>query len=271
MNCYYNQFNQQIFGNVFPSAPPALVYPTQETHSITEKLIQKAKQISLGILGHSSPIQATSPHNCHFFHSVPLRSVAPFVNIDCSNRSVNMFNHQTSIQSEKKELNSKKESALTARIVLAVLGVIIGTATAYLMGKEIAQAEEATEEKHCFEDLKIHWKLCRHDYNAQCVYQGEVDNIVFQVDFMMKRQEIDRIQGLALLMLGFAAGGAAVVGALIGSKVIMMSAIVLGTATVFTSLFKLGYNAFSHKDQREAQEILFSADKLLNQTVYVQN
>lgn len=255
---YPTQYPQTV--HVPPSVmPPSMPLLTQAIHNATLGLLSKAHELTGSSLGqHIQRPPSYAPH-ANASHRVQPNSSAkqgsalmPPVNIDLSDRSWKMFNHETHIHHHDEKKDKEKDDK-TTRVIVGLIGLIVAFATAFFVGKVMAEGEEVKEEASSFEELKGSWGLHKNCYGED--YRSLVDCVVKRADIFLQRKQTNRTHKVALLIFGLIAGGTAFAGALLGSGALMIAGAGIGATVSVVALYKLGYACFSKLDQEDAKAI----------------
>lgn len=248
---------------LYPSAPSAPSL-TRAIHDKTEALLREMESVADRTLGKKVSLPARpSPFGHGYFGMGP--SSVP-INLDFSNRSWNWGNrsevhHHPHAETDKPKTNSSSSNNHTAtRIALGVAGFIGAGIASYWIGKTCAQGEDANRASATYEDLKNSWEDSRFIYLDTDIIC--VNRLIRLTDSLKGREKRDRIQNLALFVLMFIAGAAAVGGAIVRSRFLVISAIAIGAFTLLAALFKYGYSSFSKGHLEEAADIQRSSDYL---------
>lgn len=180
-------------------------------------------------------------------------AVAPFLNVDLSDRSVRIFSKETHVHNDGDKSKKEEKDNTGLRILVGVIGLAVALWTAFSVGKEIAKQEDAQEKTEDYETLKSTWDTNRSYYNN--AYVINVDKVVNRMDAINARNATNRTHKMALLALTFAAGGAAFAGALVASNLLMGAAAVMGACAGVFALYKLGYACFNTREHKDANAI----------------
>ena len=248
---YYSSFQQPQ-----PSAPPFNPCPTRAMHTETVALLKKAHDI----LEMTAGKQTSAPSTHHSFMPLGGRTggqfTLPTLNFDFSDKSWKMFNRgdvHHHYHDGKEAERKKEDNEQAVRVLLGFIGLVAASATAFFIGKAVAQGEEKEENKDSFNYLAMRWTAHQHLYQPE--YQSAVNGMIYRTQSLLERNQTDRMHHIALLTLGFVAGGTAITAALVGSNALMVTAIGLGTIGCTATLFKVGYAYFSARDQNDRKII----------------
>jgi hypothetical protein len=258
--------NHTPYYQAYPVAPKPAV--PQQMYDQTLKLLNKAAEVSLSILGDDNNSTASSYYHSQAAPVVSKPVVAPNYHFDFSDKSVKLFNQETHhTHYHNAEDSEKNKDDTGTRILVGLIGLVAAGVAAFFIGKAIAEGEDQEEENMSFETLKGQWNGNKSFFEYD--YQSAVDIVVVKADAILERQQTNRTHKIALLVFGFAAGGTAVAGALIGSSVVMLAAGGMGACVTVATLFKLGYACFSTRDQKDAKAIEASLDQLRQKQILV--
>lgn len=262
LNQNFPQYQPYEHPPVYTPYKPTL---TQAVHNQTLKLIEYASKLSSPNQNANLTTQQTI-HTQSVHPTVALSAFDPVfvppINIDMSDRSVKIMNHETHVvnqhhvvnqQESKKEEADKEKADAEIRLLVGIVGTIATAVAAFFLGKAIAQFNDLKDDKSSFETLTTQW-----DHNKNCYeydYQSEMDGIVSKSDALLRRKQTKLIHKIALLAFSFIAGGTAIAGALMGSKGLILVSAAMSAGVMVTSLFKLGYSCFSNRDQKDLQAI----------------
>jgi hypothetical protein len=227
---------------------------TQAIHTKTLELLAKADEQVAEILGRK-PV-APPPFNPASQPATPASVVQPTVIpivLGSNDHSWKMFNNETNIHHHYHEESSKEKDEANTRFWVGVVGTIMMLATAFFIGKAVANGEDAQEEHDSFDELSSRWNINRNFYDL--AYQSTVDRIADKAGAIMKRREKSRMENMALLICTFVAGGVLLAGSLAASKALMAAGLVIGVGTAAFALYKLGYSYFSTRETKDAEAI----------------
>ncbi|MBA2369144.1 MAG: hypothetical protein H0V82_09000 [Candidatus Protochlamydia sp.] len=262
-NTNYNpNFNQNYNSNQMPYPIQYQQMPslTQAAHLDTLKLIDKMKEVVGSVLPAATP-------NTNFNLVANQRMETPTfainpINLDFSRREYNLFsskeihhhhatpiNHTTINEQQEQE----KKNQANKNLLIGILGFGIMAATAYFLGKNDAQNEEAQQEEVSFESLKRKWSYNKNAYQAQGVNVSGIEDSINKVVGILNRKETERTHRTALLLLTFSAGALLAFGAIGGSALLIHSGLGIGAGTAIFALYKLGYAHFSNQNAKDAK------------------
>lgn len=238
--------------------PPAAYLPpkpilTQSMHNQTKELLTKAHELAGSILKRErAPAFAPQQVRAVPQAQIPFRNP---IHIDLADRSWKMFNNETHVHHHYHEENKskKKKDDVALRLIVGLIGLTAALATAFFVGKAIAERDELKDEVLSYDDLKTRWDLHKSLYDDS--YQLLVNRVVQRSDLILQRRQTSKTQKIALLVFGFMAGGAAFAGAVIASAPLMMLGVGIGAGVGVGAMFKLGYYMFSKRDEKDAKEI----------------
>jgi len=227
---------------------------TQAIHKETLRLLTKADELS-GTILYGKATHLSSDHAPVVHAPIATKAAAPSFNFDFSDHSWKMFNSESHVHHHHYHdgEEDKKKDETGVRILVGFIGLVAALATAFFVGKAIADGEEGLEENETFEDLKTRWSINKYYYEHD--YQLTVDNILRKTDAILQRKQTNRTHNISLLVLGFISGGAAFAGAVVGSSVLMLGATAGAGVVGVLVIFKLGYSCFSNRDNKDAKVI----------------
>lgn len=267
---YPGLYDHQEFS--YPSLSMGTSRPTltRSIHDQTLALLTKLQNLTNSILKYDRP-PAYAPNEGE--KKVKSQSSIPPIHIDLADRSFRMFNHETEVHhhhySHEKGDKGKEESHKNTRLLIGILGTMTTFVMAFFAGKVVAEYEDRQEEFSHFDTLKATWNSNKNCYDD--AYQFAIDNMVKQGEDLLQRQRTQKIHKIALMFLGLTSGVLGVVGAVIGSSAMMISALGLGFGVSTISLFKLAYNCFSRREEKMAhalEESLIHLDRIQKPVVY---
>jgi hypothetical protein len=255
---YYQNYSQSFNPSQVPYATPYQQMPvlTQGMHRETTKLIDKMKEVAESFLPVSIPLAINRETQ---------RMAAPTINpinFDFSRREYNLFSSREthhhhadpmSYPNAHVQREQEKKNQATNNLLIGILGFGIMAATAYFLGKNDAQNEEAQEEEVSFETLKRNWAYNRFAYHAQGLNVAAMEDSINKVDGILTRNQTERAHRTALLLFTFSAGVLLTVGALAGSALLINSGFAVGAGTTIFALYKLGYTCFSNRNVKDAK------------------
>ena len=245
----------QQYAYIPPAAylPPPKPLLTQSMHNQTKELLAKAHEVSGSILKRARPPEF-APHAVRAAPHAQARYMNP-IHIDLADRSWKMFNNETHVHHHYQEGRESKEKRnnVALRMIVGFIGLTAALATAFFVGKAMAERDELKDEVLGYDDLKTRWDIHKPYYDES--YQLLVNRVVQRSDFILQRRQTSKAQKIALLVFGFIAGGAAFAGAVIASAPLMMLGLGIGAAVGVGAMFKLGYYLFSKRDEKDAKEI----------------
>lgn len=247
-----------------PYKPPL----SQAVHNQTIKLMNFATQLSSPVQGSMKAHHASHLHAQNF--AAAPQMAKPSYNFDFSDKSVKLFNSETHVVHKNDDkTNAEKEKDNTGtRVLVGIIGLIGAGVAAFFLGKAAAVGEDAKEEKENFEDLKGHWNVHKDCYAAD--YQFEMSKVIRKAETCLKRKETNRIHKIALLAFSFISGAMAVTGAFLGSTGLMLGAAAVGSCVIIAALFRLGYNCYSNRDQKDVQAIQNAIGELQKMKLVIQ-
>ncbi len=224
----------------------------------TQELLSKAWDMSQSILSIHHP--RPSPYNpqAAVVQASPQQKKSAVNNyhFDFSDKSVRLFSNQTQVVHHHhhgaQQANDKKDDT-AQRVVVGLIGFVATIAAAFFLGKVVAESEDAQDEVTAYEDLKGQWQTNSKCYHEN--YQVHVDRVIKKIDAILARKATHRVHKFALLAFMAIAGGTAVAGAVVASDVLIKVAIGVGAVTTVAACFKLGYNYFSKREEKDAKAI----------------
>lgn len=258
----------QYQGNIYPNLGYTVQRGviTQDVHHYTLKLLDQAGAVARAIT-HPVP-NGTSSSPSHSKR----RSRGGNINIDMSDRSVNILSSRTTVVNNHGR-RSEKEDDSAVRIFAAIAGIIALIGGAILLGKLQSKNENLDKEISKFEKQANIWSYHRQAYAYSPDYERRVNKIVELTRGIMTRNKRDIKSTilkvvLPILFAGGALFGGAVLGGAIGSGLMIAGAVTLVGAAVF-AIYKAVRNANSNVDSDAAKKILKNIEIVQRNTTYV--
>lgn len=232
-----------------PAYQPQLPRLTQAIHNQTLKLLDEASKVSTSIL-HGTVTQVSPQAQAHGPAAAPV-APQPQTHNYFDLRTFSMFNSETHVHPDKSSPKEKDDTG--TRVFVGIVGLIFAGIAAFGLGKALAEGEDIEEEKISYEQLKHRWTVNKDSYGID--YQMAADGVIQRTDSILDRRAANRTYNIALVAFSFIGGAVAVGGALAGSNALMLTAAAVGACVTVLFLFKLGYNCFSTRDEKDARAI----------------
>lgn len=264
MNPYYSNPGYNHSKTFYSYEHPSYSQLKQAAHQYTVNLLSKALHISNSFIPYRHPPSFNPTREAHVFPSQTSNFPKVIYMKPASDYNRRVFNpvttyvshhHHYHFEPEGKHIekeNERKKKEEKERCIVGLIGFVVACTTAFFIGKTVAEDESVKEEKD-FENLKQNWNYNKIYYPPN--YQFSVDDIICKTEMLLQRKKTHHTHKMALLILGFTAGGTAIAGALIGSTPLMLISTALGIGTAVGSLFKLGYTCFNTSDLNQAKEL----------------
>ncbi len=258
----YSQTYQTGFNPYMPQTVRPVL--TQAMNTATNQLLAKAQEAASSVLPVNEPLhfqQAQAQPRDNNVVAAPLY-------VDLSRREYNVFSSRSD---NHYHMNNEGKDDTGMRAFAVVAGLIVAGVSAYFLGKAIAQNEDEQEGSVKFQTLKDRWETNKEVYNAQDgILVDMIDQVADKTSAILSRQQTNRTHKIAMVALFFLSGSMAVAGGLMASSLLMGAGLVTGAAAGVFALYKLGYNCFSKRDTKDAQEIHDNLSQIMQRQMLLQ-